>query len=158
MEELLMALEYIAYFIATGALIWLIRLVKSLKAGIDSQKAIIESFKSHIDYVSGIQSTVSKLYDPKEIENVVAIKVQERLSAKEDAFKSAEKNSVHSMATMMSYISISTVYMSDREIDGALSGIRDKPDAEPLTEFVRECRKGVQKVRNEELNKLKKFT
>jgi len=45
--------------------------IKLLKA----QKSMIDSFKSQMDWLSQLQSTVSSLYDPQEIKNIVAIKV-----------------------------------------------------------------------------------
>jgi hypothetical protein len=156
MEESLKVLEIAGYLIATVALVWLIKIVNTLKSAIESQKAVIESLKSHVDYVGGLQSTVSKLYDPSEIEKIVDIKVQSEILEKETSFKLSEKKSLDSFNTLMSYVSISTVYLSDSAIDAVIEGLRGKYDADFLAKYARHCRQEVLKVRREELEKYKK--
>jgi len=78
MNESLKILDVVATFLAGGALIWAIKLVGTLRDGISAQKGIIDSFKSQTDYIGNVQSTVSKLYDPTEIEKLVKVKVTGR--------------------------------------------------------------------------------
>lgn len=156
MEELLKVLEIVGYLIATVALVWLIKIINTLKSAIESQKAVIESLKSHVDYVGGLQSTVSKLYDPSEIEKIVDIKVQSEILEKETSFKLSEKKSLDTFDTLMSYVAISTVYLSDSAIDTVIEGLRGKYDADFLAKYARHCRQEVLKVRQEELEKYEK--
>lgn len=155
MEEYLKIIELIGYLIATVALVWLIKIVHTLKTAVESQKAVIDSLKSHADYIGGIQSTVSKLYDPSEIERLVNTKVQFEILEKEASFRSSEEKSLNSFDTLMSYVSISTVYLSDNELEAVIKGLDGKYDAEFLAKFARHARKEVLKVRQEELEKLK---
>jgi len=156
MEESLKILEIVGFLIATAALGWLIRIVSTLKSAVESQKAVIDSLKSHVDYVGELQGTVSKLYDPAEIEKIINIKVQSEILEKETSLKQSEKSSVESFNTMMSYVSISTVYLSDNALDAVLEGIRGKHDAEFLVKFAKHCRQEVLKVRHETLEELSK--
>lgn len=158
MEEYFKIFELIGYLIATVALVWLIKIVHTLKAAIESQKAVIDSLKSHADYVGGIQSTVSKLYDPNEIERLVNAKVQSEILEKEASFRSSEERSLNSFNTLMSYVSISTVYLSDSALEAVIKGLDGKHDADFLAKFARHARKEVLKVRQEELEKLEKST
>lgn len=156
MEDSIKILEIVGYLIATIAFFWLIKIVNTLKAAIESQKAIIDSLKSHADYVSGLQNTVSRLYDPTEIERIINVKVQSDVLEMEASFKQSEMKSLDVFNTLMSYVSISTVYLSDNSLEAVLKGIKDKYDADLLTKYALHCRKEVLKARSNDLNKYEK--
>ncbi|PTY38718.1 hypothetical protein BGP77_11095 [Saccharospirillum sp. MSK14-1] len=156
MEESLRVLEVAGYLIATVALVWLIKIVITLKSAIESQKSVIDSLTTHADYVGGLQSTVSKLYDPTEIEKIIDVKVQSEILEREASFNRSEKNSIDSFNTLLSYVSISTVYLSDISLEAILKGLKGKYDADFLAKYARHCRQEVLKVRHEELEKYEK--
>ena len=156
MEDSLKILEVTGYLVATLALIWLIKIVSTLKSAIESQKAVIDSLKAHADYVGGLQSTVSKLYDPIELEKIINVKVQSEILEREKSFKQSEKKSLDNFNTLMSYVSISTVYLSDSALEAVLKGLEGKYDADYLAKYARHCRQEVLKVRREELEKYEK--
>ena len=56
--------------------IWFAKLLATLIQGVRTQQEIIKSFESQSTYFTKIHETVSKLYNPKEIENIVNIRIE----------------------------------------------------------------------------------
>ena len=155
MDNLMQVIEVIGYIIAIGVLGWLIKIVSTLKVAIDSQKAVIESLRANMGYVEGLQSTVSKLYDPSEVEKLVSIKVQNQVLEKESEIrKQGEKETIESWSIFLSYISVSTVYLSDEKIKAVLKTLESRSDYAFLEDYVWKCRSEVLKVRNDAIEEL----
>lgn len=156
MEELIKALEVIGNLTPIIACFWLIKIASAMKAAIEAQKAVVDSLRSHADYINGLQNTVSKLYEPTEIEKIINVKVQAEISQKEDLFKKSDKNSLDAFNTLMSYVSISTMYLSENHLNDILKGLQGKYDVDFLTKYAYHCRKEVLKIRGEEIKKYEK--
>jgi hypothetical protein len=139
MEESLKVLDIVATFIAGGALIWAIKLVKTLKEGINAQKAIIDSFKAQSDYVGNVQSTLSKLYDPQEIENIVNVKVSEKAAKLSKSRENLEKGYEKTVSSIYRLSSWAATSLPDKEFESALS-IISVNESEEMIEFLKDLR------------------
>ncbi len=140
MEESLKILDIVVTFLAGGALIWAIKLISTLKSGIDAQKGIIDSLKAQTDFIGNIQDTVSKLYDPKEVENVVHIKVQDRISkisqSHEKIISGYQKNT-EALYRIGSWVSVS---MNDLEYQHFKKILEESGQDKGMLEFLDEMR------------------
>lgn len=56
-------------------------LAARFKEGISAQKEVVDTLRSHLGYVSDLHATVSKLYEPAELQKVLQVKVD---SAKQE--------------------------------------------------------------------------
>ena len=147
-------MNYIGYIQIIGIVgiwflvVWLARLLVTLKNGISAQKSIIESFAAQSAYINNVQGTLSKLYDPKEIENIVTIKVEQaRRKDFHESNKVVADLTLKHYSAMLSFIANSLIYMSDSAIDEALKNMRDKDENYFIENFVRDTRKSILKVR-----------
>ena len=155
MEEFLKLVEVIGVIGIWIVVLWASKLIVTLKSGIDSQKSIIDSFKAQSDYINTLQGTVSRLYNPQEIDKIVSVKVEQEILNERSDFEKSKEDFVATYRAMLSYISISTVYMSDSAIDEALKKVQLTKAGADLASFVKESRKGVLEVRQEALAKLR---
>ena len=60
---------------------WVPYQIRRLNQTIDAQSKLIASFESQSNYVGNIQETMSRLYDPKEIESIVSAKVESEVNS-----------------------------------------------------------------------------
>ncbi len=134
--------------------VWFARLLLTLKNGITAQKSIIDSFAAQSSYINNVQGTLSKLYDPKEIENIVTIKVEHarRIDFRESSKIMSDITQKNIVAPLF-FIAHSLIYMSDFTIEEVLKNIRHKDESHFIEAFVRDTRKGILEVRNAEVAK-----
>ncbi|MCU8120377.1 hypothetical protein M2H59_21360 [Vibrio vulnificus] len=89
------------------------------------------------------------------MEKLVSIKVQNQVLEKESEIrKQGEKETIESWSIFLSYISVSTVYLSDDKIKAVLKTLEHRPDYAFLEDYVWKCRSEVLKVRNDAIEEL----
>jgi hypothetical protein len=91
MAESLAILNVVAILVGSVVLGFLYKSIDGLKNGIEAQRIVIDSLKTHLDYVDGVRGVVSKLFDPAELEKAVAIKVEGKLKPINDDLERTRK-------------------------------------------------------------------
>jgi hypothetical protein len=125
---------------------WLAKLVSSLKNGIDAQKSIIDSMASQSTYINNVQTTVSKLYEPSEIEKLVSAKTQQALMQNSGKYDEAQKNSENSLKSLYGYMAASITYLDERKLEVVFNSVQQELRNSELEEFAISVRKDVQKI------------
>jgi hypothetical protein len=135
-------------------LVWSARLLSTLKSGIAAQKEIIESFKAQSDYIRSVHDTVSRLYDPKELENVVNIRVEKLM-------QEAKRNDAKSIGFLirahyfsLSFIAHTLLYLSDAEIEETIRRMKETEESHYIKEFISDMRKEVLRIRGEAIARI----
>ncbi len=84
MDDVIKWINLILSLLAIGVIGYLWKAIKAQKETvntqsktIEAQKTIVDNFKAQSDYLKNVQSTVTELYNPKTIENIIKAKEQE---------------------------------------------------------------------------------
>ena len=151
--------EYLIYIQTAGIVgvwiivFWLAKLILTLKSGIDAQKSVIESITKQADYVNNLQGTVTKLYDPKEIENLVSAKTENELSKHRGKFEYAIKRSDESIKTLYYFVGSSINYLDKNNLQGIFNSMNHQYRNAELENFAFELRVQIEEIRAEEMAK-----
>ena len=162
-QNLIYTILGIFSFIACVWMIWLTKIMTNLKSAISSQKEIIDSLKSHTEYVKNIQDTVSNLYDPNEIKNIVDCKVQivekkyiNEINDLEKKLTNRSKNTkefikyVLSIETTISkFIVQSICYMSEENVNHIFNNIKDSEGKQFIESILNTAKNDVMEIRKE---------
>ena len=152
METALLIIQVCGSLLSFTLVIWLSRIIGTLKGGIESQKSIIESFKEQTTYVSTLQSTLSKLYDPTEIENIVRIKTQAAIEHEEAQMVRNLEGVTDNLRALYSYIARSAVYLDESAIREILKKQGNAKSDQEVEEFVWEVRREIVGIRRNALS------
>lgn len=117
MQEIITYLNLFGIGGIVAALIWLAKVISALKSGIDAQGKIIDSFKSQMEYIDTIQNTVSKLYKPEEIDNLVKVKVENEIIKEKETLKSNMVATTNIMKFLLGYSLRASSYLTNGQHD-----------------------------------------
>lgn len=81
---------------------WVPFQIKRLNQTISAQSKLIESFELQSSYIGNVQETMSRLYDPKEIEAIVTAKVEASVNEHKKEQSQNLKNSLEMIINMYS--------------------------------------------------------
>ena len=112
MQETLLTLQILGIVGIWAIVFWLAKLISTLKTGVDAQKAIIDSMSSQAEYASNIHNTVSRLYNPGEIENLVLAKTESQISKYRNALNELSKSSDKSTQTLYKFVGSSVTFLN----------------------------------------------
>jgi len=153
--DILIAVLQIAATIGILLLVmWFAWLLKNLKTYIDAQSTIIRSFKAHSEYLKNVQDAVSKLYDPQEIRNLVAVKTESLREQDRSALRSTLNAYMESASSAMMFAGESLVYLSDEQVDYLLERIKGIDTTGTTTKFINILMKDLHKIRKASVEQL----
>ncbi len=130
--------------------------VRKLQALVKDQATIIEAYRSQSDYINNVQQTVSRLYDPSEIEKLVRTKVESEVRESEIKAhkKVADASEVINVATtdisaLIGFISTIVWYLNDKALQEGLSAYREGGGSESWEKLIEKAHKRASEQRSE---------
>lgn len=149
MEEFLKYADFAGLVGIWIVVFWLAKLIVNLKSGIEAQGMIIASMSSQADYVNNVQSTVSRLYDPAEIEKLVDAKTQQVLgSHKANTDKLVERGD-QSIQSLYGFVGNSVTYLNEGQLRDVFQRMKPELRSSELEEFAFKLRAEIEEIRSE---------
>lgn len=153
MDEFLLFLQVAGVIGIWAVIFWLARLIGSLKNGIAAQESVINSMASQAGYVSNLHETVSKLYNPNEIQNLVEAKTQSEISRFRSTVDDITKKSDKSTQSLYKFVGASVAYLNESQLKSIFSHIDLDYRSSELEKFAFDLRKEIESIRSEAIGK-----
>lgn len=151
MGNVLVVIEIIGVIGIWAVIFWLTKLIANLKGGIDAQKAVIDSMSSQADYISNVHSTVSKLYDPGEIEKLVSAKTEHEISKYQGRYNDIIKKSDKDIQALYKFVGLSVTYLNANQLEDIFSKFEPEFRSPEFEKFAYKLRTEIEKIRSEAL-------
>jgi hypothetical protein len=138
---------------------WVPFQIKRLNQTIAAQAKLIANFESQSGYLSNVQETMSRLYDPKEIEAIVMAKLEaaanEQAQKHKDNIKSVLNVTVKMYAddvsSLLLFASLSSIYLSKDVLESLLNDFKEFGGKDELANMIRVAHEKHQRMRTEAL-------
>ena len=144
------AIEIITLIGVWILIFWVPFQIKRLNETIDAQSKLISNFESQSEYLSNVQETMSRLYDPKEIETIVSAKVEIALKEKSSEYSKNLKKGIEifiesyqkDISALLTFGIVSSFHLTKEQVNYAL---KDYDDAGGNKSFSDAIKSGYQK-------------